>query len=61
MVGGQDEQGCMRVLRTSDWGLVGSPKIQADHSNIVYIDVYGELVIVASKDSHVRLYQVSSS
>jgi WD40 repeat protein len=61
MVGGRDEQGRMRVFRTSDWHLVSSPKVQADHSNIEYIDVHGKLVAVAGEDAHVRLYRVASS
>ncbi|MHC4681991.1 MAG: WD40 repeat domain-containing protein, partial [Planctomycetota bacterium] len=27
MAGGRDEQGCMRVFRTSDWRLVGAPEV----------------------------------
>ncbi|MHC4330094.1 MAG: WD40 repeat domain-containing protein, partial [Planctomycetota bacterium] len=61
MAGGRDEQGRMRVFRTSDWQLVGSPEVQADRSNIEYIDVHGELVAVAGEDAHVRLYRVASS
>jgi WD40 repeat protein len=61
MAGGRDEQGRMRVFRTSDWRLVGAPEVQADHSNIEYIDVHGELIAVAGEDAHVRLYRVASS
>jgi len=60
MVGGQDEQGRMRVFRRSDWRLVGTPEVQADRSNIEYIDVHGELVAVAGEDGHVRLFRVAS-
>jgi WD40 repeat protein len=61
MAGGRDERGCMRVFRTSDWQLVGAPEVQADRSNIEYIDVCGNLVAVAGEDAHVRLYRVASS
>ena len=61
MAGGRDEQGRMRVFRTSDWRLVGAPEVQDDRSNIEYIDVHGELVAVAGEDAHVRLYRVASS
>ena len=61
MAGGRDEQGRMRVFRTSDWQLVGAPEVQADRSNIEYIDVHGELVAVVGEDAHVRLYRVASS
>ena len=61
MAGGRDEQGRMRVFRTSDWRLVGAPEVQSDRSNIEYIDVHGELVAVAGEDAHVRLYRVASS
>jgi hypothetical protein len=54
MVSGRDEHSCLRVFRTADWRLVGSPKVQADLSNIEYIDVYGDLVAVAGEDAHVR-------
>jgi WD40 repeat protein len=60
MAGGRDEQGRMRVFRTSDWQLVGAPEVQADRSNIEYIDVHGGLVAVAGEDAHVRLYRVAS-
>ncbi|UCC99355.1 MAG: WD40 repeat domain-containing protein [Phycisphaerales bacterium] len=58
MAGGRDEQGCIRVFRMSDWQLAGAPKVQADRSNIEYIDVHGERVAVAGEDAHVRLYRV---
>lgn len=61
MAGGRDEQGRMRVFRTSDWRLVGAPEVQDDRSNIEYIDVHGELVAVAGEDAHVRMYRVVSS
>jgi WD40 repeat protein len=60
MAGGRDEQGRMRVFRTSDWGLVSAPEVQADLSNIEYIDVHGDLVAVAGEDAHVRLYRLDS-
>jgi hypothetical protein len=50
----------MRVFRRSDWRLVGAPEVQADRSNIEYIDVHGELVAVAGEDGHVRLFRVAS-
>jgi len=58
LAGGRDERGRMRVFRKRDWHLVGAPEVQADRSNIEYIDVHGELVAVAGEDSHVRLYRV---
>ncbi|MHC4685617.1 MAG: WD40 repeat domain-containing protein [Planctomycetota bacterium] len=61
MAGGRDEQGRMRVFRTSDWHLVGAPEVQADNSNIEYIDVHGDLIAVAGEDAHVRMYRVVSS
>ncbi|MCH7556528.1 MAG: hypothetical protein IIB56_03625 [Planctomycetes bacterium] len=61
MAGGRDKQGRMRVFRTSDWHLVGAPKVQADLSNIEYIAVHGKLIAVAGEDAHVRLYRVASS
>ena len=61
MVGGRDKQGCMRVFRTSDWQLVGVPKVQADLSNIEYIAVHGKLIAIAGEDAHVRLYRVALS
>ena len=59
MAGGRDEQGRMRVFRTSDWELIGSPKVQADQANIEYVDVHGPLLAVAGEDAHVRLYRVT--
>ena len=59
MAGGRDEQGRMRLFRTSDWELIGSPQVQADHANIEYIDVHGPLIAVAGEDAHVRLYRVT--
>jgi hypothetical protein len=59
MAGGRDGNGRMRVFRTSDWELIGSPEVQADQSNIEYIDVYRQLVAVAGEDAHVRLYRVT--
>jgi len=58
MAGGRDERGCMRVFRTSDWSLVSSPEVQADASNIEYIDIHEDLVAVAGEDAHVRLFRV---
>lgn len=60
VAGGRDEQGRLRVFRSSDWTLVGSPIVQADEANIEYIDVHGQLVAVAGEDAHVRLYRVTS-
>jgi WD40 repeat protein len=61
MAGGRNEDGCIRVFRTIDWQLVGTPEVQADLSNIEYIDIHGKLVAVAGEDAHVRLYRISSS
>ncbi len=59
MAGGRDGQGRMRVFRTIDWELIGSPEVQADHANIEYFDVHGQLLAVAGEDAHVRLYRVA--
>ena len=59
MAGGRDAQGCMRVYRKSDWRLVGSPKVQADRSNIEYIAVHDQRIAVAGEDAHVRLYRIA--
>ncbi len=40
---------------------MGTPEVQADCSNIEYIDVSSELVAVAGEDAHVGLYLVNSS
>jgi len=61
MAGGRDKQGRMRVFRTSDWQLVDAPEVQADRSNIEYIDVHGNLVVVAGEDAHVRLFRIAPS
>jgi WD40 repeat protein len=58
MAGGRDEQGRMRVYRTSDWHLVADPEVQADRSNIEYVDVHHARIAIASEDAHVRLYRV---
>ena len=61
MAGGRDEQGRLRVFRRRDWKLVSAPEVQADLSNIEYIDVHGDFVAVAGEDAHVRLYRVTTS
>ncbi len=60
IAGGRDNQGRLRVYRTSDWKLLADPKVQADNSNIEYIDVHGDLIAIAGEDAHVRLYRVAS-
>ena len=60
MAGGRDGQGCLRVFRSSNWELIEAPQVQADRSNVEYIDVHGERVVVAGEDAHVRLYRLDS-
>jgi WD40 repeat protein len=56
--GGRDDQGRLRVFRTSDWTAVADPLVQADRSNIEYIDVYRDLIAIAGEDAHVRLFRL---
>jgi WD40 repeat protein len=58
LAGGRDNQGRLRVYRTYDWELVSDPEVQADRSNIEYIDVHGDRVAIAGEDGHVRLYKI---
>jgi WD40 repeat protein len=58
--GGRDGQGRLRVYDTASWEMAGDPEVQADGSNIEYIDFYGDLVAIAGEDAHVRLYRLDS-
>jgi WD40 repeat protein len=59
LAGGRDNQGRLRVYNTDNWQLTGDPKVQADRSNIEYIDVYKGKIAIAGEDAHVRLYLIS--
>ena len=59
LAGGRDDQGRLRIYETRDWKLVADPIVQADRSNIEYIDIQGDLIAIAGEDAHVRLYRLS--
>ncbi|UCF14100.1 MAG: hypothetical protein JSW59_11865 [Phycisphaerales bacterium] len=61
IAGGRDNQGRLRVYRAADWKLVADPQVQADNSNIEYIDVHGDLIAIAGEDAHVRLFRIDST
>ena len=57
LAGGRDNQGRLRVYRGGDWKLVADPLVQADRSNVEYIDVHRDLVAIAGEDAGVRLFR----
>ncbi len=61
IAGGRDNQGRLRVYRAADWKLVADCQVQADNSNIEYIDVHGDLIAIAGEDAHVRLFRIDST
>lgn len=58
MAGGRDNEGRLRIYDVGTWELVGDPEVQADHSNIEYIDVYKQNVVIAGEDGHVRVFKI---
>ncbi len=60
LAGGRDNKGRLRIYDTSNWKLVGDPEVQADRSNIEYIDVFEDRIAVVGEDAHVRVYRLIS-
>lgn len=61
LAGGRDGRGRLQVFDSRDWTLCANPEVQADHSNIEYLDIHQDLLLVAGEDAHVRLFRWSTS
>ena len=55
LASGRDNQGPMRVYSRDAWNWLADPIVQANRSNIEYIDVHDGLMAVTGEDAHMRV------